>query len=52
MRPRESLLSYLREKRERDIQTGHTYIGPHIDDFYWSVCIAGKEYHSAEYLSR
>lgn len=51
-RPRECILEYLHAKRERDIITGHTYIGPHLDDFYWSVIIDGKAYPTSEYLSR
>lgn len=33
----ESVLDYLREKRERDILTGHTHIGPHLEDFGFVV---------------
>ncbi len=28
-----AIRKYLLEKRERDILTGHTHIGPHLDDF-------------------
>jgi DNA replication and repair protein RecF len=28
---------YLRENRDRDILTGHTHIGPHLDDFSFSL---------------
>jgi DNA replication and repair protein RecF len=29
--------TYLRENRERDILTGHTHIGPHLDDFGFQI---------------
>lgn len=29
----EIMTTYLSENRERDILTGHTHIGPHLDDF-------------------
>lgn len=44
-----SILQYLRENRERDIITGHTYIGPHLDDFQ---CIISNDIQSNSYLSR
>lgn len=44
-----SMLRYLRENRERDVITGHTYIGPHLDDFR---CIITNDILSNEYLSR
>lgn len=44
-----SMLRYLRENRERDIITGHTYIGPHLDDFQ---CIISDNIPSNTYLSR
>ncbi len=44
-----SMLQYLRENRERDIITGHTYIGPHLDDFQ---CIIRNDILSSDYLSR
>lgn len=31
------ILSYLRERRERDILSGHTHIGPHRDDWGFSI---------------
>lgn len=44
-----TMLQYLSENRERDIITGHTYIGPHLDDFQ---CLVGDEIPSHAYLSR
>lgn len=44
-----SMLQYLRENRERDIITGHTYIGPHLDDFQ---CVISGDIQSSDYLSR
>ncbi len=44
-----SILQYLRENRERDIITGHTYIGPHLDDFQ---CVMSQGIQSNSYLSR
>lgn len=44
-----SILKYLQENRERDIITGHTYIGPHLDDF---ECILLDNISSSIYLSR
>lgn len=44
-----SMLRYLQENRERDIITGHTYIGPHLDDFQ---CTIAGGIPSKEYLSR
>ncbi|OIP54676.1 hypothetical protein AUK10_00480 [Candidatus Gracilibacteria bacterium CG2_30_37_12] len=44
-----SMLQYLRENRERDIITGHTYIGPHLDDFQ---CVISGDIPSSDYLSR
>ncbi|MFA6091178.1 MAG: DNA replication and repair protein RecF [Candidatus Gracilibacteria bacterium] len=45
----QSIGKYLRENRERDIITGHTYIGPHLDDFQ---CVISEDIPSNEYLSR
>lgn len=47
-----SLESYLADKRERDILAGHTYIGPHLDDFSIMVEIGEHSYSSEQYLSR
>lgn len=44
-----SLLKYLLEHRDRDIITGHTYIGPHLDDF---SCVISGDIVSSHYLSR
>lgn len=43
------MLKYLSDNRERDIITGHTYIGPHLDDFQ---CLVGENIPSYSYLSR
>lgn len=45
-----SMFQYLRGNRERDIITGHTYIGPHLDDFECRVTAENRASH--EYLSR
>ncbi|MDD5377289.1 MAG: DNA replication and repair protein RecF [Candidatus Gracilibacteria bacterium] len=44
-----SMLQYLQKNRERDIVTGYTYIGPHLDDFQ---CMISGEIPSNSYLSR
>lgn len=44
-----SMSSYLHKNRERDIITGHTYIGPHLDDFQ---CMILENVPSSNYLSR
>lgn len=44
-----SILKYLEDNRERDIITGHTYIGPHLDDFQ---CLVSDDTPSYSYLSR
>ena len=31
------MLEYLRKNRDRDVMIGHTYIGPHLDDFFIGV---------------
>jgi len=49
---RPSIMAYLSEKRERDIITGHTYIGPHLDDFVFHVHLGEHLVRSEEYLSR
>ncbi len=43
---------YLQENRERDIQSGHTHIGPHRDDFSFFVETNHWEINAAQYLSR
>lgn len=50
--PKTFILEYLREKRERDILAGHTYIGPHLDDFTWNIALNGQFLPVSEYLSR
>lgn len=50
--PKESILAYLTKNRERDIILGHTYIGPHLDDFSLSVNVPGGEARTESYLSR
>jgi recombinational DNA repair ATPase RecF len=37
--PEEYIFAYLMENRERDIITGHTHIGPHLDDFSFRVSL-------------
>lgn len=47
------IMTYLSEKRERDILTGHTHIGPHLDDFsFWIHTPESDRIESAFYLSR
>lgn len=48
----ESVGKYLQEKRERDIITGNTHIGPHLDDFFFLVHLGTTSIRSDEYLSR
>ncbi len=48
----EYILSYLRENRERDILTGHTHIGPHLDDFSFVVKRGTDRHDVSLYLSR
>lgn len=50
--PKNAILEYLHEKRERDIITWHTYIGPHLDDFQWYITFWSEKYSVSEYLSR
>ncbi len=50
-----SILRYLEENTERDILTGHTHIGPHLDDFHFDVKPRWSESErigNALYLSR
>lgn len=44
-----SMRTYLRDNKERDIITGHTYIGPHLDDFHYTI---SEDIPTNEYLSR
>lgn len=46
------ILRFLTEQREHDILTGHTHIGPHLDDFAFLVKNEGTWIESAYYLSR
>lgn len=50
----ESLTRYLDENRERDIITGHTHIGPHLDDFSFLIGTNADEIatENALFLSR
>lgn len=50
----ETLLRYLEENKERDIITGHTHIGPHLDDFSFLIGTNVDEMaiESALFLSR
>jgi DNA replication and repair protein RecF len=48
----EYIEAYLRENRERDILTGHTHIGPHLDDFSFAVKKWEDIYDVSTYLSR
>ena len=47
-----SIEAYLQQKRQRDLIVGHTYIGPHLDDFSFLVQIGEDEKHTTDYLSR
>jgi len=48
---RPSIIDYLQNNTERDILIGHTYIGPHLDDFSLYVSSAGTSVPCHEYLS-
>ena len=37
--PEGSVSAYLAKNRERDVVLGHTYVGPHLDDFGLSVVL-------------
>ncbi len=43
---------YLREHRERDILSGHTHVGPHLDDFTFFIEDTTWLHESSFYLSR
>ncbi|MDD2487273.1 MAG: DNA replication and repair protein RecF [Candidatus Gracilibacteria bacterium] len=47
-----SIRSYLSKNIDRDIILGHTYIGPHLDDFYFNVILHDEKMKSQDYLSR
>lgn len=48
----EYIKNYLEENRERDILTGHTHIGPHLDDFSFLVHHPEGIQDASLYLSR
>ncbi len=48
----ESLLAYLTDHREKDIITGYTHIGPHLDDLRLGVQTARGIVPVVDYLSR
>jgi DNA replication and repair protein RecF len=48
----DSIENYLRENRERDILTGHTHIGPHLDDFGFTISEGEEKKDVSLYLSR
>lgn len=43
---------YLLSNRERDIITGHTHIGPHLDDFWFYIDTGSAYVDASIYLSR
>lgn len=47
-----SISAYLAKNQQRDILLGHTYIGPHLDDFYFKVQTLDSTHKSEEFLSR
>lgn len=47
-----SICDYLEKNIERDIITGHTYIGPHLDDFVFYTKIWKTLFDTSEILSR
>lgn len=47
-----SIRHYIEKNIDRDIMLGHTYIGPHLDDFVFFVNIDKKKYKTQEFLSR
>ncbi len=49
---RDIVKNYLKNNRERDILTGHTHIGPHRDDWGFSIERDGISIPAQEYLSR
>lgn len=50
--PEGSIAAYLLKNRERDVVLGHTYVGPHLDDFRLTVALPSGEVRSEDYLSR
>lgn len=49
---KESISSYLSKNKQRDIMLGHTFIWPHLDDFYFKVQTLDSVHKSEEFLSR
>lgn len=47
-----SVAAYLAKNRDRDVVLGHTYVGPHLDDFGLTVVLPSGEVRSEDYLSR
>lgn len=47
-----SIAAYLSKNRDRDVVLGHTYVGPHLDDFGLTVVLPSGEVRSEGYLSR
>lgn len=47
-----SIAAYLAKNRDRDVVLGHTYVGPHLDDFGLTVVLPSGEVRSEDYLSR
>lgn len=50
--PEGSVAAYLAKNRDRDVMLGHTYVGPHLDDFVLTVAVPSGEVRSEHYLSR
>lgn len=50
--PEGSVSAYLEKNRERDVILGHTYVGPHLDDFVLHVELPSGDARSEHYLSR
>ena len=48
----ESIFAYLADHREKDIVTGCTHIGPHLDDLHLSVQTTRGAIPAVDYLSR
>ena len=48
----QSVQQYLLENRQRDILLGHTYVWPHLDDFWFFISYWWDKILSSEHLSR
>lgn len=48
----ETLMRYIDEHLDRDILTGHTHIGPHLDDFGFMINTGSEPIECSLYLSR